>query len=168
LATCIHETGNVREQDDEDLYGDLSAAADVQRVSPEAKDVPKEEIAEQLNPAVDGTTETEDARALPGAAIKTEQDVPEDISTHEAFNRVATVVGKQSSSPRDVVLTVSSLVSQAHAHRGRATEQHQQQILLKIQVGPLGQLPEAVLIAAWIHAASSQSYSNHLGKSADC
>lgn len=63
-----------------------------------------------------------------------EEGPPEALAVEDAFARIAEVVGKQSDSPKDVVLAVSSLASQVDAYRTSTAAQHQQHMAQHIQV----------------------------------
>ena len=158
LANCArqifrrHNSQFIIVQADEDLYGDLSGILqDTQPASTSAaapgnvlapvvaeKDLIQQEDAPAAQhvdvegrdpvtvPATDrgNTPQVEEPEAGP----------PEALAVEDAFARIAEVVGKQSDSPKDVVLAVSSLASQVDAYRTSTAAQHQQHMAQQIQV----------------------------------
>lgn len=139
-------------QAEEDLYGDLSGlkqdtqaanTATAARVDSLAPPTAPKDVAKQPD---ESAAQNSDLQALdlgiaPGGertatpeAGAPEEGLPEDLSVEDAFSRIAVAVSKKSESPRDVVLAVSALASQADAYKRRTTEQHQQHIAQQIQV----------------------------------
>jgi hypothetical protein len=76
-----------------------------------------------------GETASPEAEAIEG-------ELAEELSIEDAFWRIADIVGKKLASPRDVVMSVSAIISQAEGYRRRTTEQHQQHMAQQIQVLP--------------------------------
>ena len=137
-------------QADEDLYGDLSGlqqdaqpanatAAGADTLVPST--APKEEP-NQPTETIAQPPDRQDPVAAPGGerqgtpevGAPEDEGLPEDLSAADAFSKIAEAVGKSSESPRDVVLAVAALASQADANKRRTTEQHQQHIAQQIQV----------------------------------
>lgn len=135
-------------QADEDLYGDLSgiqqdtkpakaAAARVDTLGPSA--APNEDLT-QLNETAAQPPDLQDIGVAPGGERPSTPEagapegLPADLSAADALSKIAEAVGKTLGSPRDVVLAVATLASQADAWKRRTTEQHQQHIAQQMQV----------------------------------
>eukprot|EP00892_Ulva_mutabilis_P009161 jgi/Ulvmu1/6617/UM003_0254.1 len=126
---------------DDDLYGDLpDIAAGIEEDVPAA--IAAEPVSQAPEPAAEDPPQEERpdeavALAAETAAVKAEEDIPEDVSVESAFAQIAEAVGLKDAAPREVLAGFSDMTAKAQQQSVQTIQDRSRRIADQVQIANL-------------------------------